>query len=167
MGGTRDLDAGAQRWLAKEARRNLWRVAHWYELEDLIEDGILCWHIVLAKYPQVQARPQLMRLLQTTYRNHIHQLANKRSVQIPEVCVAQLPDTVPDPDAELMTWVIEAPLPLRNCLLALLAQPEQAARPLRHKLDGQRQTTDSWLKALANVISDVDVADQLRELLRA
>jgi hypothetical protein len=158
------LDSGGRNWLIKTAKQNLWRVANWYELDDLIEDGLLCWQIVLAKYPQVVARPHLMRLFQTTYRNHLHQLANKRT-QTTETCMAILPDLLPDPDAELLLRVQEAPQPLRACLLALLARP-QAAGQCRRYAGGQRQTTDSWLKGLANVISDVNVAEQLREFLK-
>jgi hypothetical protein len=81
-------------WIVKHARTHYWRVAGWYELDDLIQDGLLCGYKCLAMYgvptpaePGEIDRPRLneinerhfMSLVQTTFYNHMGQLIrNKR-----------------------------------------------------------------------------------------
>ena len=160
------MDAVALRWLAKVARSQYWRVAHWMDFEDLLCDGLLCWQIVLVKYPQATTPPHRMRLFQTIYRNHLHKLANKRSAQVPELACEQLPDDPQCPDAELAQLVAEAPEPLRRCLLLILAHPHLAARPHRRWLNGRRETTNQYLCAIIGIDpTTINLHRQLRGLL--
>jgi hypothetical protein len=83
------MDEGLERWLFATANRNYWRVAKWYDLDDLIQDGYLCYHKCLKKYgqlrrkkrPQKDDRRNFMALVKRTYENHIHDLASRRTLQ--------------------------------------------------------------------------------------
>lgn len=73
------LDAIMERWLTSFARRNLWRVAVWYDIEDLIADGYMVFVQCRNKYWYVTERKHFMALFQRCYFNHITDLANKHS----------------------------------------------------------------------------------------
>jgi DNA-directed RNA polymerase specialized sigma24 family protein len=155
----KQIDHGARVWLARTATKQYWRVAVWYELDDLVQDGLMCWQIVACKYKRANRR-HLMSLFQITYINHIHKLANKRTACAPELAMEELPEQF-CPDGEMNQLVNEAPAALRQCLRTLLNQPELLARAMS---DGQRRkTTTEWLRDITGV--DVD-AEQLREYLQ-
>lgn len=86
MGVEAYLDRGLRRWIVNEAKRQLWRMPNWYTIEDLIQDGHGCAAKVAVAYPKLGAkkrpnsddRRMFMRLLQSTFRNHCHNLAVKR-----------------------------------------------------------------------------------------
>lgn len=87
------FDEGMQGWILKTARKEYWRMASWYELEDLIQDGFLCYIKCRNAYtlkppkpgtqplntttPNKDQRRHFMSLVQTAYRNHIMTLASK------------------------------------------------------------------------------------------
>jgi hypothetical protein len=93
----RYLDKGLQVWIARTAKRNFWRVASWYDLDDLIQDGYIVWARVRAKYPDLQMA-QFVALFKISYINRIHNLANKRTRSISEVSF----DAVVTPDGEAL-----------------------------------------------------------------
>jgi len=74
-----------RRWMVKVAHSQFWRVASWYELDDLLQDGFLCHAKVVSRYPHVYNPAHLGKLFQTTFLNHIHTLATKRRHSISEV----------------------------------------------------------------------------------
>lgn len=77
------MDDGARQWLLRTARSNLWRVATFYDLGDLIQDGCLVWCKVVNRYEvqagRVRKRKHLMALFKRSYMNHLHDLASDRS----------------------------------------------------------------------------------------
>lgn len=91
------LDEGLRRWIYRTARQNHWRVASWYELDDLIQDGFMCYQKCAVKYarllrkrkPQKSDRRNFMALVKVSYERHIHDLANKRRKQ-KEVAISSL-----------------------------------------------------------------------------
>lgn len=84
------MDAGARRWLIKTAQKNYWRVHHWVDLDDLIQEGYVAWYRTCAKYPSATDIPNRMALFKRVYLNRLHDLANKRTRSIPEVCFTDL-----------------------------------------------------------------------------
>jgi hypothetical protein len=145
----RDFDIIARRWLAKTARKNLWRVAAFYDLDDLISEGLLCWQIIICKYPKVDERKHLMALFQRTYINRLHQLAKKRSRQVEEVH-CEPPDRSDD-DSEMVRLVYSAPEALRKCLLVILDNPALLQRPQRVRRNGTRETLNEYLCSFVKV----------------
>lgn len=73
------LDAGLRGWLIITAQRNYWRVASYYEVDDLIADGFLIWAKCRKRYSNVTERRHFMALFKVAYTNHIIGLANKRT----------------------------------------------------------------------------------------
>jgi hypothetical protein len=108
------MDAGMKGWIVNTARKNHWRVASYYELEDLISDGMLCYYKCRARYkglhslnhPGKDQRRHVMALVKTAFHNHITTLALKRS-RLKETACSQA--FGPDHDG-----VMEAILPAQH-----------------------------------------------------
>lgn len=82
------LDKGLRGWIVNTAKRNHWRVAAWYDLEDLIQDGYVCYAKCNQRYGHVRDQAHFMALVKTTYIHHITDLANNRTN-----CLETLVDT--------------------------------------------------------------------------
>lgn len=89
------LDQGMRGYIHSTAWREFWRVANWYEVDDLIQDGYLCYYKCVKAYPglMVEAptqdqRRHFMALVRTTFVNHITDLANKRT-RVPEQALSR------------------------------------------------------------------------------
>lgn len=72
------MDKGAKGWLVRYALANHWRVEEFYDVEDLIQDGWLCYLRVQQKYAGIREPKHIMALFKTTYINHLHDLSNKQ-----------------------------------------------------------------------------------------
>lgn len=80
-------DAGMRGWLYNTAKANYWRVAEWYELTDLISDGILCYYkcyraypfLTIKLHPSQDDKRRFMALVRSAFINHITTLAQKRT----------------------------------------------------------------------------------------
>jgi sulfite reductase alpha subunit-like flavoprotein len=74
------IDRPARLWIAKTARKHLWKViTRSYDLDDLIQDAYLKWYYISQKYPSITERRHMMGLFQIAFLNHIRGLATKRS----------------------------------------------------------------------------------------
>lgn len=157
------MDESAKRWLYKQAHKHLWRVCQWYDLDDLIQDGMMCWWKVVRRYPEVRDRPHMMRLFQTTFTNHVHALANRRTNQLDMLMDDPFPfsgdhplrDIVGDEGdaasfAELVAHLSKVSEPARK-LLALYTTDEgcrQMRTIYRRRRGGQRETTGERIARL-------------------
>lgn len=149
------MDTGAKNWLRKTALKNYWRVALWISLDDLLQDGEVCWMVARHRYTEATTT-QLMALFKTIYTNHLHDLANSHTRQT-EIPFAALSDsnleTIDEescPFAELLRLVTEAPSRVSHLLGNLLQDPT----PLRaaYRRDGfVRETTNERLCALTGL----------------
>lgn len=75
------MDDGVRQWVARTARANLWRVQNHYDVDDLIQEGYLCYLNVRRRYPDVHNPAHIMRLTQITFTNRIHDLARRKGVE--------------------------------------------------------------------------------------
>lgn len=157
------MDAGARGWTVKTARRNYWRVARWYDLDDLIQDGFMQYYRIAGKYSHVTERRHLMAIFKLTYMSWITDLANKRTREPEEItsCVLMpgAADDTPlwdklvtgEPEqASLRLVLAEAPAPVR-AVLSILATEEGRARlrsPYRIRRVG-RETLNERLCRIA------------------
>lgn len=80
------LDTGMRRFLINTAKREFWRVASSYDIDDLIQDGYVCYYKCVKAYPALivteptkDQRRNFMALVRTAFGNHIINLANKRT----------------------------------------------------------------------------------------
>jgi hypothetical protein len=93
------MDEGLRRWIAAYASRNLWRVPSWMTLDDLIQEGFICYTNVLrhenyrglarVREPTKDNRRVFMSLVKKAFTNHIHDLANEKP---PEETLSALAD---------------------------------------------------------------------------
>lgn len=142
------LDDGARRWLVNTARKNLWRVASWYELDDLIQEGYMCWQRGVTKYPNVKNYSVRMGLFKVIFTNHIHTMSTKRTRQIQELGFCDLDEeqffniveTRPCEFAELLRCVSEAAGPVGRLIKQLL-HGDAITKPHRRWGDLRRELT--------------------------
>jgi hypothetical protein len=170
----RYMDVGMRNWIIKTARDNLWRVSGFYELEDLISDGYLCYCKCRARYnqffsinhPTRDESKQFMALVMASFTNHIHSLARKR---VPEIAEADLVN----PDGEALTLEgISPTVPEEATLHVHLATlPEPAVAVIRelasnesgmYKRERQngsrrkyRETTPEYLQRVLAIDPDI------------
>lgn len=117
------LDKGIRGWITTTAKRNYWRVASWYDLEDLIQDGYVCYARCNQRYGHVRDQAHFMALVKTTYLHHITDLANSRT-QISDTAVDTqvLHSLMPasPPEGEFSAMLHSLPKELKQLLTALV-----------------------------------------------
>lgn len=157
-----DMDVGARRWLAKTARANHWRVANFYEIDDLIQDGYYVYYYAVRRYSAVRDRPHIMALFKTIFTNHIHDLckghrcpkmgvfsdARVPTVELDDVHVAAAGS---DPLADVLRVIAEAPPALASLLRTLINNVDLLGGPYERRPDGTRETTNQRLCAALGV----------------
>jgi hypothetical protein len=85
-----NMDQGVRGYIINTAKRNFWRVAEYYEFEDLLQDGAVVWARIVARYPNVTEPKQRMGLFKVAFANHIHDLSKEKS-KLEFVREAELP----------------------------------------------------------------------------
>lgn len=102
---TQRLDRGIKGWIVNQARKNYWRVAGWYELDDLIQDAYMCYAKCNQRYPMNLEQRHFMSLVARTFQNHCHTLAARRAQQLDAPVTTRTrqwkADRLSDPDAVL------------------------------------------------------------------
>lgn len=185
------MDTGARAWLLKTAKDNYWRISEWYDLNDLIQDGHVCWWRVVMKYEtrlhRIRPRKHIMALFMRTYSNHIHDLSKGETRRPKEVRIldAIKPTRGAPLQNEYNAWqalerecdasefdrlVAEAPAILRSLLRVILAdgQSPRLRAQFRIGSDGERETTNQRLCKLIGANPDeYDYATALRSYLHA
>jgi hypothetical protein len=150
------LDEWMRKWITSTARREHWRIS-WYSLEDLIQDGYLCYakckraylkhryrpdqpnpllrDMELSMHPTKDAKNTFMNLVQRTFMNHIYTLSKKHPVGM------EVPDADPwgscrvEPEqaeeSSLFTLLTHAPAELQDLLDRLLRDGIEGGGHLR------------------------------------
>jgi len=186
------LDDGLRGWLSNTARKEHWRMALWYSLDDLEQDGYLCYMKCVRAYPQISGienpthgeRKWFMALVQTAYRNHIMTLAGKFAIgkeeTVPDVASTDerggsLEELMPPASevASILLTLKNAPAEIRDAIDKLLQDGLDGGEYLRSQLyrDGtrlrrsrrpRRETTKDYFERVTGV---VDLPNKLREYL--
>lgn len=168
------MDKGVEGWIYKTANKHYWRVASWYDFDDLVQDGFLCYFRTCARYTQTidgQRRigvatetKHIMRLFQTSFTNHIHDLARAKTRQ-PDMAVEQLPDTMTEAEG-YERLIAEAP-PLIARVISDLVNGDAARlrSPFRRRADGTRETLNERLCRIIGI--PVSEAPRLHTELRS
>jgi hypothetical protein len=155
------FDAGLQGWIKNTARREHWRMAKWYELSDLIQDGFLCYCKCRDKYtrgppePGFQAlntehptdaqRRHFMNLVQRAYFNHIMTLSSRFAAASEEPVsqlatgddeVATLESLLPpqSEEASLLMALKQAPAEISDAIRRLINDGLDGGEYLRSRL---------------------------------
>lgn len=161
------MDAAALRWMYKCALKNGWRVSRTYDLDDLIQDGWMCYIRVKRRYPRANKR-HLMSLFQRTFLNHITLLARKKwKTEYLEFTMPE-PDEFnkPDPFCEFMTTISELPVVAGEAVKALMTSPG-TDKPYRRKANGERGTLNQRLCRITGLDSEkFDLPETIRVALK-
>jgi hypothetical protein len=104
------IPISVERWIKSHARKHYWRVAGWYELDDLIQDGLVCACKCLERYgtptPKRPGRinrprlneldePHYMALVQTAFYRHIGDLVRSKR-RGPDGTTSKFADVMPE-----------------------------------------------------------------------
>lgn len=159
------LDAGLRGWIVNYARKNYWRVPNYYSLDDLIQEGYVCYAKCNLRYRHVREQRHFMALVKRTFANHIHDLAAERTAKPPEILAE--PDSpsliqVEYSDALIYTLLNQLPAELKRLIHVLLTDSRNI--PMLRFEDGTRETRNEYLCRLLNVDPAlVNIEDVFRE----
>jgi len=154
-------DGPLEGWCVNYINKNVWRVIPEHDKDDLYQDAFLFFLVCKERYPQVSEPPHFMALMKTCLRNHINELATRRT-QRSEV---KNFSAVLDDDVERTTGLIEqlgveddadgvdfkmmcgsAPKPFKRILIAFTQNLLEY-----NAVSGVRETTNGLLCRLACV----------------
>lgn len=116
------LDAHVRGWIVKTVHKNFWKVRSWYDFEDLVQDGYLCFAKARAKFkfpmdePTHDNRKEFMAFFQMAFINHIIDLQKDPRCRLQELAVAALSD---DQAQAVESWAEKA-TDLGNASLSLM-----------------------------------------------
>ena len=154
------LDRGMKGWIVNYSRRNYWRVSSpCFDLEDLIQEGYICYCRCLDKYGHLLEQRHFMALLKITFMNHINQLSEgKTSFYSPtrakfadtpisdyasgETALEDLAPMVPE-ESSFLTLVNQLPAELKDLVKTLL---NDAQVPME-----EGETINEWLCRIAGL----------------
>lgn len=170
------FDAGLKRWIYRTAHSNYWRVAAWLDIDDLIQEGFLCFAICRARYVPAN-KSHFMSLVKITFLNQITDLANKRT-RTPECPISDIAvmgneeemleilGGSDDGDIEVMALLARAPREVQQILAAMNTNEGAAClrRVYRIRQDKTRETNNERLCRIAG-IPLFDFEGALRALL--
>lgn len=158
------LDAGIKGWIINTSKKNLWRVPSWYDLDDLIQDGYICYASCNLRYKAVKEQRHFMALVKVTFINHIHDLSKVRT---------RLPEEALPPEAMAFQGVVQSEAPFFTLVKQL---PGELVALIEHLLsdkpkpaykqfpDHTRETTNQYLCRLLGIDPNaVNLATVFRE----
>jgi hypothetical protein len=175
-------------WISNHSRKNYWRVASFYEVDDLIQDGIIKAYEVINRYgvPGLEIdRPHYMALVKTSFNNHIVDLLRKYTPE--KVSVVSLQSLCKptinrmdgmdenevleqllggeDGDQEENMFVVEMPEYLRKGVQFFLSNPN-TFQYLRKRLQSEKdESLSSKLARMVGFPEDFNFEEELRSYL--
>jgi hypothetical protein len=165
-------------WIYNTSTRSLWKIHKWYDLEDLIQDGLMIALKCRARYGSEIDPPHFTALVKTSFANHIVNLQRKtysnielHIADITDVKTGEEIDNILDsiyelPEQEIACTLSELPEPIK-AVLRLFLSPDTLRKlrmPLRETLNSS-ETTAKRLKRLAGWPENEDFANELKKLL--
>ncbi len=192
------LDEGGIKWLHRYAHKNYWKVRHIYDdVEDLIQDGHLCWGIVANKYTDVGDLTQdgrLMSLFKMTFSNHIIWTASRDKSHKDYRLLKESLDALVagqhfqraqdnisvslsrsghylsmEIDPAVCQAIVEAIEPVRSVLKFLVSETgsDIMRRPFRRRLDGTRETPNSRIRRYIRGGEGIDLLGVTKQYLQS
>jgi hypothetical protein len=149
------MDEGARKWLFKTAYKNFWRVHHYMDVDDLIQEGYVQYARVIARYPEATDAAHIMRLFQIMYTQRLNILATQRTREreiIDEIELQSFDSFEPE-GGTLQALIAQAPAPV--AALIKLLQSDNGCKRLRaayrRRRTGERETTNERLCRLVGL----------------
>lgn len=145
------LDTGMRGWLVNTAKKNLWRVPPWYVLEDLVQEGYICYSNCNVKYGRELKLKHFMALVKVSFINHIHDLANLKTRNISELVVdpeSAILFRIEPEEATFFTLLKQLPRELQELINILLNDASEIPMMCSGR---ERETTNDYLCRLIGV----------------
>jgi len=119
------MDEGARLWTIKVANKEYWRVCRWYDVDDLVQDGVMWWYVTANRYPNAE-KPHLMSLYKMSFARHITDLARDMASKYEAPCddVSELANDA-DAQSDMDRCIVEAPPVVRSLLQAVIDNPQE------------------------------------------
>jgi hypothetical protein len=172
------LDEGMRGFIYNTAKENFWRVASWYEFEDLVQDGYVCYYKCYNAYYAAMTKDhqkQMMALVATAFNNHIHTLAAKYQPAGYETPISHMADEgaseasvwdrIVPADAELGTLsakLANAPAEIKQLVSLLAADVIRGTRKVGRR--ALRETNNElFCRLLGKNPKEVDMVAQFKE----
>jgi len=167
------MDHGARRWLVRTAYANLWRVAPWIGIDDLLQEGAECYYYVRARYPTAVDPPHIMRLFQLTFMSRLSDIA-RRSRRQPDFAAGDIISTLlelhpSEPEQlSLGPLIADAPQEIKSVLQLFTREETLSELRAAYALNpGHRETLNERLCTLAGLDPDTDVVNIFIRYFRA
>lgn len=157
-------DAGVKGWIFNTARDNYWRVPSWYEFDDLVMDGYLCYAKCVKAYEHTPVdygtkAEQLMAATRVAFMNHIFTLARKHSLKEipasaliregePDVDVLEQIAPPEEESATILTVLANAPAELKELIQLLLNDATGFARKQVSRRKLRETTNEYWCRLM-------------------
>lgn len=165
-------------WIYNHARKNYWRVAAYYEMDDLIADGLMCAYKVREKYEKgrkILDDKHFMALVKTTFCNHIGDLLRRRrAVDDSSIHLADLAENETTAldllssfdlgDSEFSTMLNDMPDHLRRVVELYMRCPEKIRQRTRERIR-DRETMPERLNRLTGFPENLDFETELRSFV--
>jgi len=177
-------------WIYNHSRKHYWRVAAWYELEDLIQDGLM----IAYKCQQYYGKPvdpvpgkvsrvrfgevdsaHFMSLVQSAFRNHIGQLIRKKRAvddtmtkidDLSVVDTSRLNKRTEENLTDFYMMISQMPDHLRKAIVMHFTDEGAASlRKLRVRLHTPDDTLTDRLRQLFDWPEGIDFETELRAWL--
>ena len=174
------LDTGGMKWLKRTAAQQHWRVMHWIEIDDLVQEGMIIFARIHSKYPRA-SDCQRMALFKRSFFNYLNQQANRRTRRerhAVETPISQFSTTAQynieqrlvDELPVLLTLISDAHPTIGRLLRQLVKHGEALRAPYQRRADGSRETFNERLNDLLHLHAPQGISfwQQLepRQLLR-
>lgn len=161
------MDAGARGWMHKTATKNFWRVEHFCDYEDMIQEGYMCWWRVNRNYP-LSRMPAIMGYFKLAFINEINRMSNKATAKNWLTYTDEPLRPGPLEGTGMLELLAHAPDAIRKAFR--IFQSDEGARklraPYRLRSDGTRETTAERVNRISGMPEE-DFEAILRAYLRS
>lgn len=151
----RSLTSVLRGWIVYYAKKSLWRVPSYYQIQDLVQEGFLCYCKCVVKYPKTKNDAHFAALVKRAFTNRIHDLSRskQRGTEEPTEPDAEILDTVDPEEATLLVLIGQLP-PEAQQLIKVL---QSGKVPHREGGPNGLETTNAYLCRLAGIGVVVDM----------
>lgn len=149
-------DAIALRWMKSYARKNLWRVAPWMDLDDMIQLGYEAYYETRSRYATATDPRHIQSLFQLVFRSKIENAVRGNTKQVDDADSPYLDLLNTDHQVndtclmfskllDIHALIIKAPREVVSVVDVLVKEPEELTKPYEKDARGRRETLNDRL----------------------
>ena len=149
-------DAIALRWMKSYARKNLWRVSPWMDLDDLIQLGFEAYYETRGRYVTATDPRHIQSLFQLVFRSKIENAVRgyKKQVDDADSVYIDMYDSIHHTDhsnhlsfrvTNTKALLLKAPKEVADVVNILVKEPDELTKPYVKDEKGRRETLNDRL----------------------